>query len=331
MTKLGLFMANAKTIKYEFTWNGDMPKRMAALLFTHETRFLKIEPIRALRGLVKKSGGEFSSLRGNLSLCFAAQLSLSLDPKQTLAEAIKIYDLLKSAGFRQTGFLAFAALEIAQKAKPANYAVAVERSRAFFDAIKECSVLLSGEDDAVFAAMLGLSDLDVADGTKRIESLYGQLKGEFRHMGDAKALAKVLVLGGSDHEMASRFLALRDALRAAQGINFEKTYAVAFLGVLALLPASVDTIDATVSDFIYDLVAIRDDEIFSNRSYKSQEAILITTAVMVADYLERAYTDILTVNSSRCVNTKIAQQAVAMAVVAASALAPSTKSEKRPP
>jgi len=129
--------------------------------------------------LVKENTGVFSTFRGNMSLCIAALLSLSADPQGLFDEVLKVYDLMKEAKLRASDYLVVAAYQVAAQTEPANYQNAVDRARAFYDGMKARHFFYTSQDDYIFAAMLGLSDLDVETGTERIEQLYNHLKPEF--------------------------------------------------------------------------------------------------------------------------------------------------------
>ena len=211
--KLNLFADNAQTIRKGFVWQNAMIKRLAALLYAQENKVVDCEAIRQCHVLIKENTGVFSMFRGNMSLCVAALLSLSADPKALFENTLKVYDLLKDTKLRASDYLAVSAFQIASQADLANYAKTAERTRAFYDEMKSRNYFRTGQDDYIFAAMLGLSDLDVTTGAERIEQLYNRLKSEFWNKNSVQSLSQVLVLGGSCDESASRVFELRGALK----------------------------------------------------------------------------------------------------------------------
>ena len=134
-----------------------------------------------------------------------------------------------------------AAYQIAAQTDASDYRNVVTRTRSFYDGMKARHSFNTGQDDYIFAAMLGLTDLDAAVGVERIEQLYSRLKGEFWDKNSVQALAQVLVIGESDDSIANRVLVLRDTLRA-QKIKLDKAYTLPVLGILAMLPVEIDTI-----------------------------------------------------------------------------------------
>ena len=177
--KLELFANNAQIIKKEFTWQNALTKRLAALLYAQEGKTIDCEAIRQCHALIKQSTGAFSTFRGNMALSLAAMLSLSANPQDVLRETMKVYDLLKGVKLRASDFLVIAAYLIATQSDASDYRNVVTRTRSFYDGMKAQHFFYTGQDDYIFAAMLGLTDLDPAAGTERIEQIHSLLKGEF--------------------------------------------------------------------------------------------------------------------------------------------------------
>jgi hypothetical protein len=256
-------------------------------------------------------------------LCVAALLSLSSNPQGLFDETLKVYDLLKSVKFRASDFLVVAAYEIARQAHPSDYMNVINRTREFYDGMKSNRFFTTGQDDYIFAAMLGLSDLDVTSGTDRIESLNDRLRGEFWDKNSVQALAQVLVLGGSDNTAAGRVLALRDAFRG-QNIKLDKSYTLSSLGVLAMLPVDTEIIVRDVSEAQETL---RAQKAFRGFSVSSQEVLLYATALVAGEYARNIEDGILTAALSTSVtNIVIAQQAAMIAAISASGAAAAASS-----
>jgi len=321
--RLALFAANAQIIKKEFAWQNALTKRLAALLYAQENKPVDCEAIRQCHALIKQSTGVFSSFRGDMALCVAALLSQSPEPQGLFDETLRVYDLLKSAKLRASNYLVVAAYWIAAQANPADYSNAVSRTRAFYDGMKAHHFFHTGQDDYIFAAMLGLSDLDVTTGTERIEQLYSRLKGELRDKNSVQALAQVLVLGGSDDDTANRVLALRDAFRE-QRIKLDKSYTLPALGILALLPVETS---AVVRDIGEARVYLRAQRGFGSLSVTTQELLLFAAAIVAGEYTQSVRDGLLTATISTSVtNIIIAQQTAMIAAISASSAAAASSS-----
>jgi len=240
-----------------------------------------------------------------------------------LDETLRVYDMLKDAKLRSSDFLVMAAYQIATQAKPTSVQGVVNRTRLFYDGMKARRFFTTGQDDYIFAAMLGLSNLDVEVGIERIERLNVRLKGDFSNRSSIQALAQVLVLSGSDETAVCCVLALRDALRA-QKIRLDKAYTLPSLGILALLPMDSDTIVKDLEQASETLLAQKG---FSRWSVSKQERLLYAATIVAGECAKRIEGGILTATISTSItNIIIAQQAAMMAAIFASTAAAAASS-----
>lgn len=316
--KLELFADNAQVIKKEFAWQNGLTRKLAALLYAQEGKPVDCEAIKQCHALIKQNAGIFSPFRGDMVLCLAALLSQSPNPQEVLVETLKVYELLKRVKFHTSDFLAIAAYQIAAQSDASDYENVVTRTRGFYDGMKTRHFFYTGEDDYIFAAMLGLTDLDVAAGAERIEQLYTRLKGEFWDKNSVQTLAQVLVLGESDDNVAGRVLTLRDTLRE-QKIKLDKTYTLPILGILALLPVEMNTI---VSDIGAAQDILRTKKGFGSLSVTTQELLLFAASMVAGDYAGNVKDGIITATISTSIkNIIIAQQAAMIAAISASSVA----------
>ena len=308
--KLALFVNNAQIIRKEFRRHNAMTKRLAALLYAQENKKIDCESIERYYNMMRQNTGLFSSFRGNMSLCIATLLSLSTNPQGLFDKTLQVYDMLKTLKLRSSDYLAVAAFQIASQTEPANYQNAVNRTRDFYDGMKARNFFITGQDDYIFAAMLGLSDLDIITGADRIAEIINRMKKEFSSKNSVQNLSQILALGNSCDETVSRVLCLRDALRA-QRIRLDKEYTLPTLGTLALLPVDIKTI---VDDIDQAQQVIRAQKGFSSWSVSKQELIIYATAVIVAQYTKSADNSVVTATISTSFTNIILAQQVAMIV-----------------
>lgn len=325
LQRLELFAQNAQTVKKEFKWQDAMLKRLAALLYAAEDRVIDLSAMRECHKLIKKSIGLFSSFRGNSAMTVATLLSLRDDPDGLLKNALKVYDMMKQARFRASDYLVVAACQIAAGAAEDKYVETVERARAFYDGMKSDHWFLTGQDDYIFSAMLGLSDVDVSAGVERMERLFQSLRPEFHTGIGVQALTQVLVLGGDGADLETRVLALRDALRSRRMKQLCQAYTLSSLGVLALLPLDTDEIVRQLEE---NSELLRSKKGFGPWSFVAKQELLLLSAGLVAlnsvDQMKRGILD--TVLSTSITNIIIAQQAAIAAAAAASASAAASSS-----
>jgi len=321
--RLELFADNAQRIKKAFPWQNAMVNRLAALLYAVEDKVADDEAIRASYELIKESTGIFSQFRGTSVISIAALLSLSDEKETLLANTLAVYDLMKEAKFRASDYLVVAAYQIAANETSDQYQRTVERAKLFYDSMKAKHRFLTGQDDYIFSAMLGLSDIDVESGVDRMEQLYVTLKPEFMSGNSVQALTQVLVLGEEAPQAADRVLALRDSFRA-QGIRLDKEYTLSSLGVLSLLPCNKEDIVTDVSE-TYEF--LRTKKGFGNWSIGKQELLLLSSALVAFRSVEDVQNGVLTTMlSTNITNIIIAQQAALAGAAAASAAAAASSS-----
>lgn len=313
--KVTLFAQNAQAIKSHFTWQSPLAKRLAAMLYAQENRPIDCDAIRNSHDLMKQNTGVFSSFRGHMALGIAALLSLSPNPPALFNATQQVYAQLRDTKLRPSDYLAVAAYQIAAQTDPVGYATAVSRTREFYDRMKAQHFFRTGQDDYIFAAMLGLSQLDVTTGAGHIEQLYERLKGEFRDKNSVQALAQVLVLGESDDSVVNRLLTLRAALRA-QKIRLDKSYTLPALGILALLPVDSGVI---VREIDQARSFLRAQKGFGAMTVAPQELLLYAAGVVADSYARDVRAGVLTATISTSItNIIIAQQTATMAAISAS-------------
>ena len=321
--KLTLFADNTQIIKKEFTWQNVLTKRLSALLYAQAGKIIDCEAIKQCNDLIKQNTGIFSTFRGNMILCISTLLALSPNPQKTFDETLEIYAMLKNVKFYASDFLVIAAYQIASQANPSEYDNVVTRTRNFYNGMKSHHFFYTGEDDYIFAAMLGLTDLDVTSGIERIEMIYNRLKGEFWDKNSVQTLAQLLVLGGSDNNIENRVIALRDALRE-QKIKLDKTYTLSSLGILALLPVDIETI---VLDINESQSILRAQKGFGSLFVTTQEILLFAASFVANKYAQNIKDGILTAAISTSItNIIIAQQAAMIAAISASSAAAASSS-----
>jgi len=318
---LALFVSNVQIIRKEFRRHNIMTKRLTALLYAQQNKVIDCEAIRQSYQMMKQNTGIFSSFRGNMALCVAAMLSLSPNPQGLFHDTLRVYDMMKAQKLRASDYLIVAAFEIASQTNPMNYQNAVNRTRDFYDGMKSKNFFATGYDDYIYAAMLGLSDLDIPSGTERIAEIVKRLKNEFWSKSSVQNLSQVLALGKSCDETVSRVLHLRDALRA-QRIKLDKEYSLPSLGVLALLPVSTDEI---VRDIDEAQQTLRNQKGFSMWTISKQELLIYAASVTALEHAGKANADVVTaIISTSITNIIIAQQIAMIVAITASTAAASS-------
>ncbi|WP_342424482.1 DUF4003 family protein [Paenibacillus sp. FSL E2-0178] len=322
LARLELFAENAQRIKKEFPWQNAQVNRLAALLYTVENKTADPEAIRAHHVLIKENTRMFSSFRGTSAISIATLLSLSAKPEQQLAETLAVYELMKDVKFRASDYLVIAAYQIAAHTTSEQYVQVIERTKAFFDGMRAKHPFLTGQDDYIFAAMLGISNIGIEHGVERLEQLYVALKPEFFSGNSVQALTQVMLLGEEDGGSAERVLSLREAFRA-QDIRMDKEYTLPSLGILSLLPYEQKELVSDVSE-TYEVLRTRKG--FGNWSINKQELLLLSAALVSYTYIDDVKSGIITSALSTSLTNIIIAQQTAIAVAAATSAAAASSS-----
>ena len=316
--KIELFAANAQTAKSQFPWNYDLTRKMAALLYAQHGRTIDCDAIRTCVDLIKGNTGAFSAFRGDLILSLAALLSLCENPRAALGQTLRVYDMLKATKLRSSNYLVIAAYQIASQSDEGSYERIAERTRAFYDAMKAYHFFYTGEDDYIFAAMLGLSDIDADSGSQRIEQYFLKWKDSFWDKNSVQTLAQVLVLGSADEQINERISALRDAFNREK-IKLDKSCTLPLLGIFALLPAETSDI---VSDLNAAQAYLRKQKSFGSLSIATQELLVFASSMIAHEYAQGVKDGVLTAALSTSItNIILAEQAAMIACIAASSAA----------
>jgi hypothetical protein len=178
-----------------------------------------------------------------------------------------------------------AAVEEAVDTAASGYAHVVERTRAFYDQMKTRNRFQTGQDDYMFSALLGLSNLEPEAGAERIDQLYNNFIKEFRRKNSVHMLAQILTLCGASDDDACRVLELRDAL-AARKLRFNQSYVLPLLGVFAMLRADADEI---ADDLAEACEYLRSQKGFGIWSVTVQELYMLASAIVASEYAGAEY------------------------------------------
>ena len=321
-TALTLFTENVQATKKGFAWHHIGTKRLAALLYTLQNKTIDCAALKESHALIKDRVGVFSMFRGNMSIFIAAMLSLDDGCKLRLADVTEVYDILKAAKFGASDYLAVAAYLIVADTGRENYKITVSRAKQFYDGMKKNNWFHTGQDDYIFAVMLGLSDIEVTAGTERIKELYDRLKKEFKRAGggSVQALSQMLTLGGKTDEALTHLLQLRDSLKSRK-VKLDRPYTLPALGALSLLPVDGEIL---VRDILEAQNYLRAQKGFGAFSISMQEILLFASAIISSVYAKDMSTTVVASSSVSIINIIIAQQiAMIVAVSAASTSAAS--------
>ena len=246
------FIENRDKIKEAFSWENSYIYPVCAAIFTDKGQKVDIRYMEECKGIFKENTGVFSNFRGIVKLPMISMMAVDTNPEEKLRRALRIYESLKEHFFASS-YLPVASMVIADMAEPQNFNDISAHTKAIYKLMKQEHPFLTSSEDSVFAALLALSELKDEEIVKETEACYQLLKGEFYSGNAVQSLSHVLALGeGTAEEKCRRVMDLYRGLKD-RGYSYGKSYELATLGVLALLPVEMtslinDIIDA--DDFL---------------------------------------------------------------------------------
>jgi len=213
-----------------------------------------------------------------------------------------VYEIMKAHRFRASDYLIVVAYLVAAKTDEKRYVQAVEKAKAFYDGMKANHRFITGRNDYIYAAMLGISDVELESGLKKMEHLYRE----------------------------TRVFDLSERLRQ-RGLRFDKEYTLPALGILALLPIDTGTLVDEVNA-VYQF--LRTHKGFGGWAVTKQELLLFSSAIAALDFLDNEQSNqgalLTTELSTSITNIITAQQAtIAAAAVATSSASASASAASR--
>jgi hypothetical protein len=322
--KLALFSENTQIMRNSFKWQHAGTKRLVALLYTLENKTVDCLALKESFDLIKMEKGMFSMFRGNMHLFIAGMLSLDEGCRQRLADVSRVYDMLKKVKFRASDYLAVAAYLIVADTDEENYENTVHRSKEFYDRMKKNNWFHIGEDDYIFSVMLGLSDIDIMEGSERVSELHNRLKPEFKMAGgnSVQTLAQMLTLGGKTDDALGHLLLLRNTLRSRR-IKLDRAYTLPALGALSLLPVEGYIL---VENILDAQSYLRRQKGLGSFSISTQELLLFSSALISSVYAKEMDEKVIASTSVSILNIIIAQQVAMIVAVSMAASASASAS-----
>lgn len=201
--------------------------------------------LRECKKLVKKNIGNFSYLRGNVSLPFAANLSLKDDPKAHIEKVKRVYEYAKNL-FRRSEYTALLAIMLADLVEDDRIEAVLDRGKEIYDLMKSQHPFLTDEQNSVFAGLLALSRKNNMDLIDDMEKCYDLLKIKFSHKSSIQLVSHVLSLtDGSASEKVNHLIELYDTLKQA-GKKYGVYTQLSTLASVSILDNDTDKLRDTI-------------------------------------------------------------------------------------
>ena len=310
------FIESRDTIKDTFFWGSSYIYPVAAAVFVDKRVTADRERLEMCGDILKENTGFFSNFRNYVKLPMISMMAVSSDPEEKLKKALAVYELLKQHFFSST-YLPLASMTISDYIEPVHYEVVARRTRRIYDLMKQEHPFLTSGEDSVFAALLALSNASDEVIVQNTEECFDILKPQFFSSNAVQSLSHVLALCEGDTEMkCNRAMKLFYKLKD-QGYKYGTGYELATLGVLAMLPADLDTI---ADDIVQVAEFLASQRGYGMLGMTKRQRLMHAGLIVTSDYLDQN-TSMQAAAVSSTISLIIAQQTAMCAAIAASAAA----------
>ena len=306
------FIENRDALKETFFWGSSYIYPVAAAVFVDKRKMAEAQHLEKCHEILKDNTGFFSNFRNYIKLPMVSMMAVSSDPEDKLKKALTVYELLKQHFFSST-YLPLASMTISDYVEPANYEAVAQRTRRIYDLMKQEHPFLTAGEDSVFAALLALSSASDEQIVLNTEQCFDILKPQFFSSNAVQSLSHVLALcEGCAETKCNRAMELFYKLKD-QGYKYGTGYELATLGVLAMLPADLDTIaDDTVQVAEY----LAGQRGYGILGMTKRQRLMHAGLIVTSDYLDQN-TSMQAAAISSTISLIIAQQTAMCAAIAA--------------
>lgn len=271
--------------------------------------------------LLKAQTGVFSNFRGRAKLPTICMIAADSDPEKRLENGLEIHDILRLR-FASSEYLPLVAACIAGMAEPEKYEDIVYRAKNIYKLMQKEHPFLTSTEDSIFAALMAFSEKRDEELVTDMENCYQILKQRFKASNVVQSLSHVLALGeGTAEYKCQRVFELYDGLYE-KGCKYSKSFELATLGVLALLPADIDTIIDDIieaTDCLYLKSGYGRWGRFDNKQLLMHAGMVVTSAYINSRNTTMNYTAL-----SSVISMIAAQQAAMCAIIASQAAVSAT-------
>ena len=306
------FIENRDTLKETFFWGSSYIYPVAAAVFVDKRKMAKVEHLEKCHEILKDNTGFFSNFRNYIKLPMVSMMAVSSDPEDKLKKALSVYESLKQHFF-SSNYLPLASMTISDFVEPIHYEAVAKRTRRIYDLMKQEHPFLTSGEDSVFAALLALSNDSDEQIVLNTEQCFDILKPQFFSSNAVQSLSHVLALcEGSAELKCGRAMELFYKLKD-QGYKYGTGYELATLGVLAMLPADLDTI---ADDIVQVAEYLAGQRGYGILGMPKRQRLMHAGMIVTSDYLDQnASMQAAAVSST--ISLIIAQQTAMCAAIAA--------------
>ena len=227
------FIEDRDAIRAVFKLENDYIYPVCAQIFLAADRPVDKARLDESKALVKSTTGVFSNFRGTIRLPLLCMLAAGDEPEARWERTQRCYGQLKDEFFGSE-YLALAALLLSDRVKEDDIPALAARGKGLYQRMKKAHPFLTGQEDSVFALLLGQSDRSDDELMEDMERCYELLKEHFPAGDGLQTASHVLALSEEDPtDKAFRVVSLFNAIEAAGG-KYGKDRQLPILAALTL-------------------------------------------------------------------------------------------------
>lgn len=236
-----LFIQNRDAIKGAYKWDGDNIAIMGSVIYTGKMVTVNVDKMKEAEEILKKKTGVFSEFRGNLKLAMICNMAMAEDAATYFDGVNAVYEELNKNKVLGSSYRLLAAMIIYADKNTDKVAV-VERAQKIYQDMKKEHPFLTSDEDITTAAMLAISDMDIAAMIKNMEECYNAMKKTFSSQNAVQSLSHVLALNNqSVQEKCQKVSDIFNGLKETKR-KYGTSYELATLGALTMLDMSTEEI-----------------------------------------------------------------------------------------
>lgn len=312
-----MFIHNRDEIKSYFRWESAELVAVCASEICSNNIQVETETLLECKNILDKGTGVFSNFRGASKLPVISMLATDDEPSKKLETILEIHNLLKLK-FSDSQYLTLLAAKLFNMISEDDVEECANRGKEIYNLMKKEHPFLTSREDNVFAVLLSFSDKENDALVADMEECYRTMKKFSPDSNAMQSLSHVLALAnGTPEEKCSRVIEMFNALDE-QGKKYSKSYEMAVLGVLSILPLDM-------AQVIDDVVEV-DDFLSTQKGYGgigiAKKTRLMHAAMLVAnDYAENSVVNTAAISGTMAM---IAAGQAAMCAIIASTVAVSS-------
>ena len=241
------FIENRDNLRAAFRLENTYIFPVCAQIFLAAGRPVEREKLERCKALVKSTTGPFSSFRGNIRLPLICMLAAGDDPEERWDRTKRAYAALKESFFGSE-YLALAAMLLSDTVKEDDMPALAARGKGLYQRMRKEHPFLTGQEDSVFALLLGQSERSDDELIDDMEACYRLLDERFPKGNGLQTASHVLALSETTpEEKAHRLIALFDAIEA-EGGKYGKDRPLPILAALSLGEGAVEDLSRGILD-----------------------------------------------------------------------------------